>query len=148
MRTVFVLSGGGSLGAVQVGMLRALAAPPRSAIATAVHALTLLIEQRLIFDVAAYAAQAELIVLPPLCPLSVASVDFRFGAPLIERAETATGEWLAAGNHRLPHPRTLPVTPPSRKTRGARATRRGDDVRDALTTRAATQRFPVAQNPP
>jgi NTE family protein len=86
------------------GVACALAAPPRSAIATAVHALTLLIEQRLVLEVASYADQAELIVLPPLCPLSVSSVDFRSAALLIERAELATSHWLAAGNCRLPHP--------------------------------------------
>lgn len=86
------------------GVACALPAPPRGAVATAVHALTLLVEQRLALDVAAYHDRVELIVLPPLCPLSVASVDFRAGGLLIERAATATARWLAAGNHRLPHP--------------------------------------------
>ncbi len=86
------------------GVACALAAPPRAAVATAVHALTLLIEQRLMLDVAMYHDQVELIVLPPLCPLSVSSSDFRSGALLIDRARTATARWLAAGNHRLPHP--------------------------------------------
>ena len=149
MATAFVLSGGGSLGAVQGARLRghprgvpdrddrtlfdggvadntpisqavelgadrvvvlpagvacALAQPPRSALSTAVHALTLLIEQRLVLDVAAYHDRVELIVLPPLCPLSVSSTDFRLAGLLIERAATATDRWLEAGNHRLPHP--------------------------------------------
>jgi NTE family protein len=86
------------------GVACALPSPPRSALATAVHALTLLIEQRLMLDVAAYHDRVELIVLPPLCPLSVSAVDFRSARLLIERAETATGRWLEAGNHRLPHP--------------------------------------------
>ena len=86
------------------GVACALPTPPRSAIATAVHALTLLIEQRLVLDVAAYHDRVELIVLPPLCPLSVSSTDFRSGGLLIERAATATRRWLDAGNHRLPHP--------------------------------------------
>jgi NTE family protein len=86
------------------GVACALPEPPRSAIATAVHALTLLIEQRLIHDVAAYHDQVELIVLPPLCPLSVSSTDFRSGGLLIDRAATTTRHWLEAGNHRLPHP--------------------------------------------
>ena len=86
------------------GVACALAVPPRAAVSTAVHALTLLIEQRLMLDVAMYHDQVELIVLPPLCPLSVSSSDFRSGALLIDRARTATARWLAAGNHRLPHP--------------------------------------------
>jgi NTE family protein len=86
------------------GVSCALPSPPRSAIATAVHALTLLIEQRLILDVAAYHDRVELIVLPPLCPLSVASVDFRSAGVLIARAAATARDWLDAGNHRLPHP--------------------------------------------
>jgi len=86
------------------GVACALPSPPRSAVATAVHALTLLIEQRLMLEVAAYQGEVELIVLPPLCPLSVASIDFRSARSLIERAETATSRWLEAGNHRLRHP--------------------------------------------
>jgi len=86
------------------GVACALAAPPRTAVAIAVHALTLLIEQRLMLDIATYHDRVELIVLPPLCPLSVSSSDFRSGALLIDRAHTATARWLAAGNHRLPHP--------------------------------------------
>jgi NTE family protein len=86
------------------GVACALPSPPRSAVATAVHALTLLIEQRLMLDVAAYHDRVELIVLPPLCPLSVASVDFRSAPLLIERAERASTRWLVEGHHRLPHP--------------------------------------------
>lgn len=86
------------------GVACALPHPPRSAIATAIHALTLLIEQRLLFDVAAYNDQVELVVLPPLCPLSISSSDFRHGGLLIDRARAATGEWLDAGRHHLPHP--------------------------------------------
>lgn len=89
---------------VPAGVSCALAQPPRSAIATAVHALTLLIEQRLVLDVAAYGDQVELIVLPPLCPLSVSSSDFRSAGLLIERARRTSNTWLEAGNHHLPHP--------------------------------------------
>jgi NTE family protein len=86
------------------GVACALPAPPRTPVATAVHALTLLIEQRLVLDVAAYHDEVELIVLPPLCPLSISSSDFRSGRLLIERAHTSTSRWLAEGRHRLPHP--------------------------------------------
>jgi NTE family protein len=86
------------------GVACALPEPPRAAIATAVHALTLLIEQRLVLDVAAYHDQVDIVVLPPLCPLSVSSSDFRAAALLIERARAATTRWLDAGNHLLPHP--------------------------------------------
>jgi NTE family protein len=99
-----VLLGADRVVVLPAGVACALPEPPRSAIATAVHALTLLIEQRLVIDVAAYHDQVELIVLPPLCPLSVSSTDFRSAPLLIERAATASNRWLDAGNHRLPHP--------------------------------------------
>ena len=86
------------------GVACALTAPPKSALATAVHAITLLIEQRLILDVAAFHEQIELVVLPPLCPLSVPSVDFRHADELISRARRATHGWLDEGGDKRPHP--------------------------------------------
>ena len=86
------------------GTACALEAPPRSALATAVHALTLLIEQRLVHDVAAYHDQVELVVLPPLCPLAVSSLDFRQANQLIDRARDASHRWLDAGGHERPNP--------------------------------------------
>ena len=86
------------------GVACALELPPRSALATAVHALTLLIEQRLVSDVASFHDRVELIVLPPLCPLAVSSLDFRHAGTLIDRARTAAHRWLDAGGHRRAHP--------------------------------------------
>ena len=76
------------------GYACALDEPPVSALSSALQALTLLIEQRLILEVAHYADRADIRVLPPLCPLSVSSADFRYGALLIDRAYGATSRWL------------------------------------------------------
>jgi NTE family protein len=81
----------------------ALPTPPATALAAATHALTLLIEQRLILEVALLADRADIVVLPPLCPLTVSPIDFRAGEQLMARANAAAGEWLDAGNHLLPH---------------------------------------------
>lgn len=89
---------------VPTGFACALDRLPRSALGAALHALTLLIEQRLILDVAHFDGVVDLTVLPPLCPLSVSAVDFRHGAELISRAHRATSEWLEAGGPALPHP--------------------------------------------
>jgi NTE family protein len=86
------------------GYACALSAAPRSALGSAVHALTLLVQQRLVLEVAAFADRVELVVLPPLCPLSVSSADFRFGDELVARAHRASGAWLDDGGHRRPHP--------------------------------------------
>jgi NTE family protein len=68
------------------------------------QALSFLTQQRLIRDVADLADQAELHVLPPLCPLSIASADFGLAGELIHRARNATSEWLDNGRDRLPRP--------------------------------------------
>lgn len=86
------------------GYACALDQPPSSPLSSALHALTLLIEQRLILEVAHFAERADIRVLPPLCPLAVSSTDFGHGAELIERARRATARWLDDGGPRLPHP--------------------------------------------
>jgi NTE family protein len=86
------------------GYACALDDPPSSPLSSALHALTLLIEQRLILEVAHFAEHTDIRVLPPLCPLSVSSTDFRHGALLVDRARTATERWLDEGGPRLPHP--------------------------------------------
>jgi NTE family protein len=86
------------------GVPCALETPPRGALACALHALSVLIEQRLIVEVAYFADRADLHVLPPLCPLGVASFDFRHGGELVDRARRATRAWLAEGGTRRPRP--------------------------------------------
>jgi NTE family protein len=86
------------------GYACALKEPPATPLASALHAITLLIEQRLILEVAHFAEHTDIRVLPPLCPLSVSSTDFRYGAHLVERARAATGKWLDEGGPRLAHP--------------------------------------------
>jgi NTE family protein len=86
------------------GYACALDEPPSTALASALHALTLLIEQRLILEVAQLGDRADIRVLPPLCPLSVSSTDFRSGALLIDRARTSTGRWLDRSDPPPQHP--------------------------------------------
>lgn len=98
-----------ALGADQIYVLPAgfscdLEEPPRGALAVAVQALTLLIEQRLVIEVAQFAPHADVRVLPPLCPLAVSSVDFSRAAELIERAHESTGRWIDDGGPMFPNP--------------------------------------------
>lgn len=86
------------------GFACALTQAPATPLAAAMHALTLLIEQRLIVEVAHLTDRAEIIVLPPLCPLSVSAIDFGMSSELMARAQRASGEWLDTGRHHLPHP--------------------------------------------
>lgn len=86
------------------GYACALDDAPATPLSSALQALTLLIEQRLILEVAHFAERTDIRVLPPLCPLSVSSTDFRQGALLVERARTATERWLDDGGPSRPHP--------------------------------------------
>lgn len=86
------------------GFACALDAPPTSPLASAVQALTLLIQQRLIVEVELMAPTADIRVLPPLCPLAVSASDFRHTDELIDRARVATTEWLDDGGTARLHP--------------------------------------------
>jgi NTE family protein len=86
------------------GYACALSGPPSTPLSSAMHALTLLIEQRLVLEVAHFAERVDIRVLPPLCPLSVSSIDFGQARLLIERARHATGEWLDHGGPQRSHP--------------------------------------------
>jgi NTE family protein len=97
--TAFVLAGGGSLGAVQVGMLKALdrggmvadfvVGASVGAINAAYYAASP--------DVDRFADRCELLVVPPLCPLGVNTYDFTRTAELIRRADAETHLWLEGG---------------------------------------------------
>lgn len=87
------------LGAARVivlptGMSCALDKPPRGAVAFALHALNLLVMRQLLSDIERFSHRAELIVVPPLCPVSVSAYDFSQTGDLIRRAEATTRLWL------------------------------------------------------
>jgi NTE family protein len=86
------------------GFACALDRPPATALSVVVHALTLVIEQRLIVEVADLRDKIEINVLPPLCPLAVSPVDFSQAADLIDRSHEASGRWLDEGGMALPAP--------------------------------------------
>ena len=74
-----------------------LEAPPRSAIAAALHALNILIARQLTEAIRRYRGVAEVIVVPPLCPLGVSPYDFDAAGALIDRAHQSTLDWLRDG---------------------------------------------------
>jgi NTE family protein len=77
------------------GTACALDRPPRSPLAAALHAVTLLIDGRLAVEILHYADRVDLAVVPHLCPLSVHAADFGHAAELIDRARESTSAWLA-----------------------------------------------------
>jgi len=71
--------------------------PPRGAIAMLVHALALLINQRLAQDIAHYSSLVRMIVFPPPCPQPVPAWDFDHAAELIEAGYRSATEVLCSG---------------------------------------------------
>ncbi|MGH2396418.1 MAG: patatin-like phospholipase family protein [bacterium] len=87
------------------GYACALESPPRGAIATMLHAITLLTAHQLVTELERYNGQVEIVTVPPLCPLAVSPYDFSHGGELIERAAAQTRRWLDEGGmekHRIP----------------------------------------------
>lgn len=86
------------------GYACALSRPPVGALASAMHAVSLLTHRRLLLEVAELADRVDLHVLPPLCPVSLSPLDFGRATQLVRRGFQTTQEWLAAGGDRLPRP--------------------------------------------
>lgn len=91
-----------SLGAERIivlptGIPCALHALPNSAIRIALHALNLLAMRQLLADVERFSLRCDLLVVPPLCPLTTNSYDFSQTEILIHRAEASTAIWLDGG---------------------------------------------------
>jgi len=74
--------------------------PPHGALAMILHAVSLLVQQRLIRDVEEFGERVALRVIPPLCPLDVSPADFSQARALIDRAEAAANAWI---DHLDPH---------------------------------------------
>ena len=91
-----------SLGAKRVvvlptGFSCALLKPPGGPIAMALHTLNLLVARQLVADTARFAAYADIVVVPPLCPLGISSYDFSQATAIMDRARVVTSVWLADG---------------------------------------------------
>ena len=101
-----VALGASRLIVLPTGYACALTTPPASAIASALHALNMLIAHQLVQDLELLADRFEVLTVPPLCPLAVSAYDFSCADALMARAGHATRQWLAAGGlqqPRIPH---------------------------------------------
>jgi NTE family protein len=85
-----------------------LSAPPRGALALALHALNLLVMRQLVSDIERFSGVVEVVTVPPLCPLATTTYDFSHSADLMHRAEASTRLWLHTdGLHHFGAPATL-----------------------------------------
>jgi NTE family protein len=73
-----------------------MAEPPRGALAMALHAFGLAVNQRLVADIDRYEDEIDLRVVPPLCPVRTSPIDFSRSFELIRRGHDATLDWLAS----------------------------------------------------
>lgn len=71
--------------------------PPNGVIATALHVIGLSILRQLSRDIERYADQAEIVVVPPICPIEARPYDFSGVARMIDLAARSTEQWLASG---------------------------------------------------
>lgn len=102
--SVAVRLGADRIFVLPTGYSCALTCPPRTAPAIAMQSLGLLIQQRLITDVAYFAERVDLNVLPPLCPVAVSPSDFRHARSLVDRAYAASTQWIEGGGLNRPNP--------------------------------------------
>lgn len=93
--------------AVELGATRVIVLPtgyacalvelPRSAVARALHAITLMINWQIMHELERVPAGIAVHVVPPLCPLGVSPFDFSQSTSLINRARSSTDEWIKDG---------------------------------------------------
>lgn len=89
------------------GFACAMETPPKGALATMLHAVTLLIARQLVGELEQFGKDVDVVTVPPLCPLAVSPYDFSRAGELIERAAEQTRRWLERGRmekekHRIP----------------------------------------------
>jgi NTE family protein len=84
------------------GFSCALPSPPRTVLDMNMHSFNLMLEQQLIVAMGEPPAGVEMLVVPPLCPMTVSPADFSQSEELMERAERGTREWLANGHLAVP----------------------------------------------
>ena len=102
-----VMAGAEEIYVLPSGYACALPEPPRSPLGAVTHALTILMHQRLIADVALYAADVDLIVLPPPCPLRISPANFGRAQELISAAYDSATASLSEDGGRRPRPERL-----------------------------------------
>lgn len=70
--------------------------PPRGALDMLLHAMSVILAQRLYVEIELYRAQARVVVLPPPCPQHVQPIDFSHASELIDRALAESRAFLDA----------------------------------------------------
>jgi NTE family protein len=133
------------LGAEEIYVLPAgfacdLDAPPRGALDILLHAMSVMLAQRLYVDIELYRGRARVVVLPPPCPQRVQPIDFSHGGELIDRALADSRAFLDS----------LEANPsPDARTRSAKRLRaHSDRPREPRAARRRSRHPAKSQKPP
>jgi NTE family protein len=89
--------GASTIVVLRTGYACSLKELPKGAIARALHAITLLIEWRLLHDLERLPDEIHVCFVPVLCPLDVEPYDFSASRYLIQSAMDSTRKWLDRG---------------------------------------------------
>lgn len=95
--SVAIEAGATEVWVLTTGFGCALDEPPANAFAAALHAVGLMVQRRLVLELAAADYPVPVHVVPTPCPIDVSPIDFSHSDELIDRAVQSTREWLAAG---------------------------------------------------
>jgi NTE family protein len=79
------------------GYACALMRPPQGPVASALHAVSLLIARQLAHEVESIKEKVELRIVPPLCPLTGSAYDFSQSRLLMQRATEVAEQWISSG---------------------------------------------------
>ncbi|MEM1334699.1 MAG: patatin-like phospholipase family protein [Actinomycetota bacterium] len=74
-----------------------LETPPGNAFAAALHAVGLMVQRRLVLELANADYPVPVHIVPVPCPVDVSPIDFSQSEMMIDRARDETQRWLAAG---------------------------------------------------
>jgi NTE family protein len=105
--TVAIELGASEVWVLSTGYSCALSTVPTTAFAMLMHSIALMVQRRLVLELAGRDYDVPVHLIPPPCPIDVSPVEFGQTAELIERAVTGTRQWLANGQ-----PDALPLLTP------------------------------------
>ena len=118
---------------------------PRGAVAMLLHAMSLLVMRRLLVEVEMLSDRAELIVLPPPCPLTIAPIDFSHADELIHRGYEDSRHYLeavAARQAPVPLPMAMHAHRGSPALAAWRKKLSGADAKKACSHESGTKELP------
>lgn len=95
--SVAIQAGATEVWVLSTGYSCALSEPPKTAFASALHSVGLLVQQRLLIETQTTEYPVPVRLIPPPCPISIPPTDFSQSAELIASARAGTTQWLANG---------------------------------------------------